>query len=70
MFMNVPLTLRTKNTGLATSYKKRHMQAYANESKINVDVKTTESGAAVIEDAVFILIVYLCSDGKALEEHF
>lgn len=46
------------------------MQAYANESKINVDVKTTESGAAVIEDAVFILIVYLCSDGKALEEHF
>lgn len=46
------------------------MQAYANENKINIDLMTTDSGAAVIEDAVFILIVHLCSDGKALEEHF
>ena len=45
------------------------MQAYANENKINIDLKTTDSGAAVTEDAVFI-IVCLCSDGKALEEHF
>lgn len=46
------------------------MQGYAKENKINIDLKTTDSGAAVIEDAVFILIVYLCSDGKAPEEHF
>ena len=46
------------------------MQAYANENKINLDLKTTDSGAAAIEDAVFVLIVCLCSYGKALEEHF
>lgn len=70
MFVNVPLTLQTQNAALVTGYKERHMQGYANENKMNIDLKTTDSDAAVREDAVFILIAYLCSDGKALEEHF
>lgn len=46
------------------------LQAYANESKITGDLKAAESGAAVIEDGVFMLMQYLYGDGKALEEHF
>lgn len=68
--MNVPLTVHTSSTGLVTSYKHRHMQACANEDKISRDLKITAAGAAVIQDADFVLVVYLCCDRRALEEHF
>lgn len=41
-----------------------------NESKISRDLKITAAGAAAIQDAGFVLVVYLCCDRKALEEHF
>lgn len=47
--------------------QKRHREADADENRINSDLETTGCAAAVIEDAVFILIVCLCRDGKALE---